>query len=347
MGRGLAGQMHGGKAAPYWPAPTPRCMMHLPTAVRRGRAAMFKPRILAMTAMALGIWASSAIAVAAQSFPNRPIKLIVPFPAGGPADVMGRLIAQELSARIGAVVVENRPGAGSTLGAKSVATADPDGYTLLLGSSASLAIGPALYGNAGYDPIRSFVPVALVSDVPYVMIGAVNAPFRSVQELLAYARANPGKVTFGVPNGAPPHALALSFRSLTGIDAVIVPYRGASTLITDMIGGRIHAGFETTSVMFAHLHEGKVRGLAFIQPRRHPEIPDVPTIGEAGVPDLVGSSWIGIVAPAGTPADIVARLRAHVVEALKAPEMVERLRKLGAEVCLLSQEEFTAFIAAE
>ena len=125
------------------------------------------------------------------------------------------------------------------------------------------------------------MPVALVSDVPYVMVAAVNAPFRTAQELLAYAKANPGKVTFGVPNGAPPHALALSFRALTGIDAVIVPYRGASTLITDMIGGRIHAGFETTSVMFAHLHEGKVRGLAFIQPKRHPDIPDVPTMIES------------------------------------------------------------------
>src|SRR5215207_1432482 len=200
----------------------------------------------------------------AQSYLNRPIRLIAPFPPGGPLDVMARLVALQLSVSFGQVIVDNRPGAGATLGGKAVATAEPDGYTLLMGSSGSLAIGPALYGNAGYDPIKSFVPVALVSDVPYVMIAAVNAPFRTVQELIAYAKANPGRVTFGVPNGAPPHALALSFRALTGIDAIIIPYRGASTLITDMIGGRIHAGFETTSVMFAHLHEGKVRGLAFI-----------------------------------------------------------------------------------
>jgi tripartite-type tricarboxylate transporter receptor subunit TctC len=308
---------------------------------------MMRARAYMATALAIGCMAALAPAAGAQPYPNRPIRLIVPFPPGGPADVMGRLIAQPLSATLGQVVVENRPGAGGTLAAKSVAIADPDGYTLLLGSSAPLAIGPALYGSAGYDPINSFVPVALVSDVPYVMVAAVNAPFRTVPELLAYARANPGKVTFGVPNGAPPHALALSFRALTGIDAVIVPYRGASTLITDMIGGRIHAGFETTSVMFAHLHEGKVRGLAFIQPRRHPEIPDVPTIAEAGVPDLVGSSWIGIVAPAGTPAEIVGKLRSHVLEALKSPEMLERMKKLGAEVKLLSQDEFAAFIAAE
>jgi tripartite-type tricarboxylate transporter receptor subunit TctC len=326
--------------------PSPAALRHDGAGTSR-EAAMMRARAYVATALAIALAAALAPAAVAQPYPNRPVRLIVPFPPGGPADVMARLIAQPLSATLGPIVVENRPGAGGTLAGKGVAIADPDGYTLLLGSSAALAIGPALYGNAGYDPIKSFVPVALVSDVPYVMVGAVNAPFRTAQELLAYARANPGKLTFGVPNGAPPHALALSFRALTGIDAVIVPYRGASTLITDMLAGRIHAGFETTSVMFGHLHDGKIRGLAFIQPRRHPDIPDVPTIGEAGVPDLVGSSWIGIVAPAGTPPEIVGKLREHVHEALKSPEMLERMKKLGAEVKLLSQDEFAAFIAAE
>ena len=298
---------------------------------------------LALWLLALGPLAPAQ----AQPYPSRPIKLVVPFPPGGPADVMGRLIAQALSGSLGQVIVDNRPGAGSTLGAKSVATADPDGYTLLLGSASTLAIGPALYGNAGYDPITSFVPIVLVSDVPYVMVGAVNAAFRTVPELIAFAKANPGTVTFGVPNGAPPHALALSFKAITGLDIIIVPYRGASTLITDMIAGRIHAGFETTSVMFGHLHEGKVRGLAYIQDKRRPEIPDVPTIGEAGIPTLRGSSWTGIVAPAGTPPDIVAKVRAHTLDGLKSNEMLERLAKLGAEVRFPSREEFAAHIAAE
>jgi tripartite-type tricarboxylate transporter receptor subunit TctC len=304
-------------------------------------------RIAAWIAVVLAMAIGSVAPAPAQPYPNRPIKLIVPFPPGGPADVMGRLIAQSLTTTLGQVIVENRPGAGSTLAAKAAAGAEPDGYTLLLGSSASLAIGPALYPNSGYDPIKSFVPVALVSDVPYVMIGATNAPFGTVQDLIAYAKAHPATVTFGVPNGAPPHALALSFRALTGLDVVIAPYRGASTLITDMIGGRIHAGFETTSVMFGHLAEGKVRGLAFIKPQRHPQIPDVPTMIEAGIPNLVGSSWTGIVAPAGTPADIVAKLREHAVNGLKSPEMLERMAKLGAEVRYPSQQEFAAFIAAE
>jgi tripartite-type tricarboxylate transporter receptor subunit TctC len=304
-------------------------------------------RLFACIAVIVAAALGSIVPAAAQPYPNRPIKLIVPFPPGGPADVMGRLIAQPLSASLGQVIVENRPGAGSTIGGKAVAGAEPDGYTLLLGSSSTLAIGPALYSNAGYDPIKSFVPIALVSDVPYVMIAAVNAPFTTVQELITYAKANPGTVTFGVPNGAPPHALALSFRALTGIDAVIVPYRGASTLITDMIGKRIHAGFETTSVMFGHLREGKVRGLGFVQRQRHPEIPTVPTMIEAGVPGLIGSSWTGLVAPAGTPPEIVGKVRAHALEALKSPELLDKMKKLGAEVRLLSQEEFAAFIAAE
>jgi tripartite-type tricarboxylate transporter receptor subunit TctC len=285
--------------------------------------------------------------VRAQPYPHRPIKLIAPFPAGGPVDVMARLIAQHLSASVGQVIVENRPGAGATLGAKSVATAEPDGYTLLLGSSASLAIGPALYRTAGYDPLTSFVPVAMVSNVPYVMVSALKAPFKTVAELLAYAKVNPGKLNFGVPNGAPPHMLALMFRQLTGADVTVVPYKGASTVITDLIGGQIDAGFETTSVMFSHLHEGKVRGLAVVTEKRLAQIPDVPTMIESGVANLVGSSWTGILAPAGTPPEIVARLRSAIVDGLKSDDMKDKFTKLGAEARFLAQDEFARFIASE
>jgi tripartite-type tricarboxylate transporter receptor subunit TctC len=290
---------------------------------------------------------SAMDAAPAQPYPNRPIRLIAPFPPGGPVDVMARLVAQRLSTTLGQVIVENRPGAGSTIGAKSVAQADPDGYTLLLASSASLAIGPALFNNIGYDPLTSFVPIAMVSSVPYVMVAAIKSPFKNVPEMLAYAKANPGKLNFGVPNGAPPHVLALSFKALTGADIVIVPYKGAATVITDLIGGQIDAGFETTSVMFSHLHEGKVRGLAVVRETRQPELPDVPTMIESGVPKLVGSSWTGIMAPAGTPPEIVNRLRAEIIEGLKSPDMVDKFKKLGAEARFLSLEEFMAFVVAE
>jgi tripartite-type tricarboxylate transporter receptor subunit TctC len=260
---------------------------------------------------------------------------------------MARLIAQQLSTRVGQVIVDNRPGAGATLAAKAVATAEPDGYTLLMGSSGSLAIGPALYGNAGYDPVKSFTPVAMVSNVPYVMVAANNAPFKNIPELLAYANEHPGKLNFGVPNGAPPHVLALFFKQLTRADVVVVPYRGAATVITDLIGGQIHVGFETTSVMFSHLHEGKVKGLAVITDARLPEIPDVPTMKESGIPALVGSSWSGILAPAGTPAEIVAKLRAEIIAALKTGDMEEKLRRMAATPMFQSTEEFSQLIASE
>jgi len=307
---------------------------------------MFNPRALAMMAV-LGIWLASLIDVGADPYPVRPIRLIAPFPAGGPVDVMARLIAQQMSSRLGQVIVENRPGAGSTLGARSVAAAEPDGYTLLLGSSGSLAIGPALYRNAGYDPVKSFVPIAMVSDVPYVMAARTTAPFATVPALLAYASAHPGTLNFGVPNGAQPHMLALLFRQLTNADVMVVPYKGAATVITDLIGGQIDAGFETTSVMFSHLHEGRVRGLAVIRTERLPEIPDVPTMIESGVPDLTGSSWTGILAPAGTPPEIVATLRDVIVKAARSETMRDKLAKLGGEARFLTADEFGRFIADE
>src|SRR5712671_7427546 len=192
---------------------------------------------------------------------------------------MGRLIAHTLSSSLGQqVIVDNRPGAGSTLAGREAARAEPDGYTLLRGSAATLAIGPALFKNIGYDPIKSFAPVAFVSSVPYVMVAGPKTPAKTVQDTIAYAKANPGKLNFGVPNGAPPHMLAGWFRNLTATDIVIVPYRGASLVLTDMIGGQVDLGFETTSVTFAHVREGKVRALGVATTSRLPELPDVPTL---------------------------------------------------------------------
>jgi tripartite-type tricarboxylate transporter receptor subunit TctC len=305
-------------------------------------------RTVGVLLSAAGIPGLAANAATAQDvYPNRPIRLIVPFPPGGPADVMGRLVAQALSTTVGQVIVENRPGAGATLGGKSVATAEPDGNTLLLGGSGALTIGPALYPNAGYDPRTAFVAVAMFSDAPYVMIGAMNAPFSNVQELLAYAKQNPGAVNFGVPNGAPPHMLAEMFKARTGADVQIVPYRGANTLITDMMAGRIHAGFETTSVMLGHLGDGKIRGLAVLRDTRLPQLADVPTMVESGVTDVSGSSWICVSAPAGTPQAIVERLRSAIVAGATSPEIGGRLKMMAAETKQYSPSELAAFIASE
>jgi tripartite-type tricarboxylate transporter receptor subunit TctC len=299
--------------------------------------------LLGTAALAL----AAGAAAAQDKYPSKPIRLIVSFPPGGPLDVMARLTAQYLSGSLGQMIVDNKPGAGGTLAGREAARAEPDGYTLLFGSSATLAIGPALYGNTGYDPVKSFAPIAMVSSVPYVMIGATNAPYKTVPELIAYAKANPGTLNFGVPNGAPPHMLAEMFKMQTGADIQIVPYKGASTLITDMLAGRIHGGFETTSVMLAHLHEGNIRGLAVLRNARIAELPNVPTMIESGVTGVEGSSWSGVLAPAGTPSAILARLRADVVAALHSPEFSGKLKMMAADVPDMSAAAFGDFVGAE
>jgi tripartite-type tricarboxylate transporter receptor subunit TctC len=301
--------------------------------------------LIAVTLMSVGL----AIPAQAQDkYPSRPIKLLVPFPAGGPTDVMGRVIAQRLSSTLGQqMIVENRPGAGSTLAGRAAAAADPDGYTLLLASAATMAIGPALYNNAGYDPLTSFTSIGMLSSVPYVMIAGQNVPVKSVPELVAYAKANPGKLNFGVPNGAPPHMIAAWFRAATSTDIVIVPYRGASTVITDLMGGQIQLGIETTSVTFGHVHEGKVKALGVATPARLAELPGVPTVIESGVPDFIASSWTGLMAPAGTPKEIVTRLNAELNAALASSDMKERFKMLAAEAHPGTPADFTAFIVKE
>jgi tripartite-type tricarboxylate transporter receptor subunit TctC len=290
---------------------------------------------------------ASAGAVQAQSYPSRPIKLVVAVIAGGPMDVMGRLVAQQLSATLGPVFVENRAGAGTTLGAKAVASAEPDGYTLLLGNAATLAIGPTLYKSAGYDPLTSFAPVAFIASVPYVMIVSPGVPARTVAELVAYAKAQPGKLSFGVPNAAPPHMLAAWFKALTGTDIVIVPYKGASAVLTDMLAGQIQAGFETTSVLFGHLQEKKIRALAVATRARLPDLPDVPTMIESGFPDFIASSWTSVMAPAGTSKDIVGKLNASINAGMGSPQMQARLKQLAAEARPGTPDELAAFVAGE
>jgi tripartite-type tricarboxylate transporter receptor subunit TctC len=289
-----------------------------------------------------------APAQAQDKYPSRPIKLLVPFPPGGPVDVMARLVGQQLSTSLGQqVVIENRAGAGSTLAGKAAATADPDGYTLLVGSAATLAIGPTLYPNAGYDPVRSFAPIAFVSSVPYVMITRPQSAAKTLPELIAYAKANPGKLNFGIPNGAPPHMLAAWFRNVTATDIVIVPYRGASNTITDLIGGQIDLGIETTSVTLSHVREGKVRALGVASAARLPDLLNVPTMMEGGVPDFIASSWTGIMAPAATPREIVNKLNAEINAGLRSSTMPARFKQLGAIANPGTPEDFAAFIARE
>jgi tripartite-type tricarboxylate transporter receptor subunit TctC len=299
-------------------------------------------------AAAIGITLGLAAAPAhAQPYPNRPIRLIVPFPAGGPIDVMARLVGQKLSSGFGPVVVENRPGGGSTVGLKAVATAEPDGYTLLFGGTMTLSVLPALAKSPEGDAIKGMTPIVLVSATPFVLIVSPRVPAQSVQELIAYAKANPGKLNFGAPAGATPLLVGELFKMKAGIDFTTVPYRGAATTMTDMITGQIDMALEPSSVVIAHLSEGKIRPLAVTSRARNAELPAMPTMIESGVPEVVAVSWTGVTAPAGTPAAIVTRLNQAINDALKSEDMMLALRKLGSEPLGGPPQDFVALLADE
>jgi tripartite-type tricarboxylate transporter receptor subunit TctC len=289
----------------------------------------------------------AAAGAAAQPYPNHPIKLIVPFPPGGPVDVMARLVAQQLSQRLGPVYVDNRSGAGGTIGSKFAAAAEPDGYTLLFGSSTTLAASPALYKNPGYDPVTSFMPVAMISSVPFALVVVPANPAHSVQELVAYAKQHPGKLNFGAPTGTLPHLTGEMFRTAAAIDIVHIPYRGAATAITDMLGGQIDMAFEPTSVLLGHIGDGKLRPLAVTGPTRSAGLADVPTMIESGFAGFVSLSWSGIVAPAGTPGEIVRTLNAAVNAALAARDVRQSLARMGAEPMIGTSGDFSALIATD
>ena len=299
----------------------------------------------------------SFVPAQAQSYPTRPIKLIVPFPPGGPIDIMARLIGEKLSSLVGQVIIENRPGGGGTVGFKAAVNADPDGHTLLYNGLMALSVIPALsksfehksfeHKSFEQEASKGFAPVALVSSVPFVLIVAPRVPATTVQELISYARANPGKLNFGAPVGATPQLVGEMFKRKAGIDFTTIPYKGAATTMTDMLSGQIDMAFEPTSVVLAHIDDAKTRPLAVTSARRSPYLPDLPTMIESGVPDVVALSQTGIVAPAGTPPAIVARLNGAINAALRSEDMRLALRKLGGESVGGSPQDFAAVLAQE
>jgi tripartite-type tricarboxylate transporter receptor subunit TctC len=286
-------------------------------------------------------------ALAAENFPDKPIRLIVPFAPGGPPDVAARIIGEWLSTHLGPVVVENHVGAGGTLGAKSVASSPPDGYTLMAATAGSLAISPQLYKNAGIDPVRDFTAVALVSSAPLVLAIHNSIPAYTVKELVAYAKANPGKLNYGAVIGTPPHLSGEMFKVITGANIIFVPYKAASQATADVLAGQMNMTFEGTTAIVPYIKSGQLRALAVTSPTRIPEIPDVPTMDELGYPGMPPDSWQAIVAPAGTPADIVAKINRVVNEGLATPEVRAKIIGLGGEPEPKSVQDFAAFIAAQ
>jgi tripartite-type tricarboxylate transporter receptor subunit TctC len=298
-------------------------------------------------------WALHGICVAhaqSQTYPDRPIRVVVPFPAGGPTDGTARIISDRLGAVLGQViVVENRGGgAGGSIGAKFVATSDPDGYTLLITPGGSLTTGPAVHTNIGYDPIRAFVPIAQVIDTPQVVVVHQDVPVKTMAELVAYAKANPGKITWGSQGfGTAPHLLAELFKLDAGVNILHVPYRGTAPMLAAIVAGEVQMAADPMTTVLPHIQSGKLRPLAVTNARRSPKLPDVPTVIEADFPKLEATFWLGVVAPAGTPPEIINKLNAAFRESLAPAETRARLDALGAEIKIGTPAEFGKMLADE
>ncbi len=298
--------------------------------------------------LALLLAAALLPGLASAQYPDRPVKLIVPFPPAGATDIVGRILAAKLGERLGQpVVVENKPGAGGSLGSAAAAKSAPDGYTLLIGTSSTHSIGPFLQ-KLPYDPIRDFAPIVHVADVPNVLVVSPSLPVNSVQELIAYAKARPGKLNFASSGvGTIVHLNAELFKLVAGVDMVHVPYKGTALAIPDLANGSVSVLFDSLASVMPHIRSGKVKPLAVNAKTRQALLPGVPTLAEAGLPQFDRYTWFGIFAPAGTPAAIVAKLNSEILEALKDPELRERFAAVGAEPGGGTPEEFVARIRSD
>jgi tripartite-type tricarboxylate transporter receptor subunit TctC len=305
---------------------------------------------LLLRAMAsIAIAAFATLAHAQPAYPSKPIRLVVPFPAGGTTDILARAVAQRLTETLGQpVVVDNRPGAGGNIGAELVAKAAPDGYTLLMGTVGTHAINASLYAKMPYDHVRDFAPVILVAGVPNVLVVNPALPVNSVQELIAYGKANPGKLNFASSgNGTSIHLSAELFKTMTGVQMAHVPYKGSAPALVDLAGGQVQLMFDNLPSSLALIKGGKLKALAVTSAQRSTALPDVPTVAESGLTGFEASSWFGLLAPAGTPKDIVAKLNGEVAKWLATPEAKEKMAAQGAIPAGQSPDDFTRHIAAE
>jgi tripartite-type tricarboxylate transporter receptor subunit TctC len=284
---------------------------------------------------------------AQDAYPSRPVRFILPFPPGGPTDILGRLISERLTAQLGQpVVTENRGGAGGNVGAEAAAKSAPDGYTIVL-VAPSLAISPTLYAKLNYDPVKDLAPISLVATVPNVVVTQTAHP-ATLREFIAAAKAKPGGMNFGSGgSGTSNHLAGELFNILTGAKLTHVPYKGVNLAMQDVIAGRIDFVVIGVPAAAPHVKSGRLRALAVIAPQRLPALPEVPTVAEAGLPGFEVTTWYGILAPAGTPRPVIARLNAELVKVMHSPEMKERLAGIGTDPVTSTPEEFTAYIQAE
>jgi len=285
----------------------------------------------------------------AQNFPTKPITIIVPFSAGGTTDILARIVGQGLTTELGqSVVVDNKPGAGGNIGGSLAAKAAADGYTLFMGTVGTHAINQSLYKKMPFDPVKDFAPLSRVATVPNLLVAHPSQPFKTVKEMIAYAKANPGKITFGSPgSGASPHVSGELFKSMTGTDLLHIPYKGSAPAMTDLLGGQTSVMFDNMPSAIQHVRSGKLRPIAVTTAKRSPELPDVPTIAEAGVPGYEATSWFGMFAPAGTPKPVLDKLHAALIKVLNQADVKKKIAEQGGDVVAETPAQFAAFIQAE
>jgi tripartite-type tricarboxylate transporter receptor subunit TctC len=302
--------------------------------------------LVLMFSLAAGICSAQS---GAPAFPAKPVRFVVGFTPGGPSDILARALGQKLADLWSQqVVIENRPGAGGNIAAEIVAKSAPDGYTWLLGNNSILATNASLYRTLAYDPVKDFAPVALVAVQPNILVVNPQVAAKSVMELIALARAKPGQLNYASSgSGAAAHLSGELFRAMTGVDIVHVPYKGAQPALTDVIAGQVQLMFATSASVLPYIKAGRLRALAVTTARRSEAMPDLPTVSEAGVAGFEAISWHGVVVPAATPAPLVERINHDIVNALRIPELRDRLAALGAEVITGTPREFADYIARE
>ena len=290
-----------------------------------------------------------APAYAQSAYPTKPVRFVVPFPPGGPLDIVARAIGLDLTKSLGQqVLVDNRPGAGGNIGADIVAKAPPDGYTILMGALSTHAVNIWLYKALPFDPIRDFAPVTLVTSVPNVLVVHPSVPAKNVKELIALAKARPGQLNFASGStGSAGHLAGELFKTMAGVDMVHIPYKGAAPAVTDLIAGHVTVMFDNLASGLPNIKAGRVRALGVTTAQRSPFLPNMPTLSESGLRGFDLGTWFGIFAPAHTPRDIVTKLNAEITRALKTPAMQERFAPLGAEPMPTTPEAFGAFVKAE
>jgi tripartite-type tricarboxylate transporter receptor subunit TctC len=306
---------------------------------------MITRRVFLTSVAVGGLGLSAARSSYAQAYPHKLIRLILPYTAGSPNDVLARLVVPHLNARLGqTVLIDNRPGGGTTIGVKAVMAAEPDGYTLLYTNTPTHVIAQLISKSFTYDPLRDFVPVATFGSSTLVLVVPPSVPANTLREFIDYAKANPGKLNFGFGQGTLPHLVGEAFKFATGTQITSIPYRGGAQAVADMLGGQIHMNFGATATLVPLIRDGRVKALAVTGATRHRDLPEVPTMTENGLPEVTSVTYYGILGPAGMPADVVERLNREVNESLKDPELTAAMLRVGFEPKSGSPQDFAALM---